>query len=274
MTIGLVTDSNAQLPYALVEQYGIQVVPLGIVIEGALYREGVDLDVDDFYARLGAGAQVSTSAPPPGAFIEIYEKLAGTGAKAILSIHVGSELSGTLGSARLACGSSPVPIEFVDSGTASFALGCCVWEAGERLARGETLEQAAAAARMVAERVGNVFIVGGLDLARRGGRLASDVEDADGVPVLALERGAMRQVAAAGDSDDAVEIMTRYVAPRVEGGGVRVGVGDAQVPDLAKDLADRLRALPEVVELVRYSVGPSVGCHTGPGTVGAVFYQR
>lgn len=274
--IGLVTDSNAQLPAALIERYEIEVVPLGIIIDGKPFREGVDLDVDDFYTRLAAGAQVSTSTPQPDAFIDAYESLAGRGAEAILSVHVGAELSGTLGSARIASRSCSVPVELVDSGTASFALGCCVWDAAERLAEGATLDQAADAARAVAGRVGNVFIVGGLDLARRGGRLAPDVDSADGVPVLALEGGAMRSVGTAADADDAVDVMAVYVRERVCDGNVRVGVGcgDAEVGDLAELLATRLAAVPGVVEVVRYTVGPSVGCHTGPGSVGAVFYER
>ena len=272
--IGLVTDSNAQLPAALIERYGIVVVPLGIVIDGTPYREGVDLDVDDFYARLSTGAQVSTSTPPPGAFIEAYESLAAQGAEAILSVHVGAELSGTFGSARLASRSSPVPVELVDSETASFALGCCVWEAAEKLANNATLDQAANAARGVAANIGNVFIVGALELARRGGRLAPDVDTADGLPVLALEDKAMRSVGSAADADDALDAMMDYVKERIGYGNVRVGVGDARVPELAGLLAERLSSLSGVIEVVRYTVGPSVGCHTGPGTVGAVFYER
>jgi len=52
----------------------------------------------------------------------------------------------------------------------------------------------------------------------------------------------------------------------------RVGVGDALKPELADEYAGRLAARPEVAELVRYEIGPSVGAHTGPGTVGACFF--
>jgi fatty acid-binding protein DegV len=122
--------------------------------------------------------------------------------------------------------------------------------------------------------VGNIFIVGALDLARRGGRLAPDVDTARGLPVLALEGKAMRSVGSAADADAAVDVMTDYVKERIGYGNVRVGVGDAKIPELAELLAARLGSLSGVIEVVRYTVGPSVGCHTGPGTVGAVFYER
>jgi DegV family protein with EDD domain len=272
--IGLVTDSNAQLPVELVERYGIEVVPLGIVVDGKLRLEGVDLDVTDFYARLLAGATVSTSAPAPGAFIEAYEAVAARGAAEILSVHVGADLSVTYMSARIATGSSPVPVELVDTKTASFAVGCCVWEAAEQLAEGATLDQAAIAAREVSARIGNVFVVNGLERARTGGRLGFGVDETVGLPVLALEGGAMQQAGRAADMDEAIDIMAAYVTDRVGHSSVRIGIGDAQVPDIAASLAQRLTSLRPAAEIVRYTVGPSVGCHTGPGTVGAVFYQR
>ncbi|MEA2704877.1 MAG: hypothetical protein QOD63_2822 [Actinomycetota bacterium] len=60
---------------------------------------------------------------------------------------------------------------------------------------------------------------------------------------------------------------------RSSGMGLRVGVGvaDAGTEPLAEALASRLQDAAEVSELVRYRIGPSVGAHTGPGTVGTMF---
>src|SRR5262249_62350541 len=90
-----------------------------------------------------------------------------------------------------AAGSGRVRVEVVDTGTASFAVACCVWAAGEALAAGADSPYAADVARRVAAELGNVFIVGALDLARGGGRLAAGAADGDGVPVLALAGGPM-----------------------------------------------------------------------------------
>ncbi len=54
----------------------------------------------------------------------------------------------------------------------------------------------------------------------------------------------------------------------------RLGVGDGQLPEIASLLAKRLGSLPGVEVVMRYTVGPSVGCHTGAGTVGAIYYAR
>ena len=270
--IGLVTDSSSQLPPALRERFGVQVVPLTIVVDGHEYDEGVDLTAAEFYERLAAGAEVSTAAPSPGRILEAWQASAAAGATEILSIHIGSNTSATVTSANLAVQLCDLPVTVLDTGTASFPVACCVWGAGLVAERGSTLDQAADAARAIATAVDNVFVVGALDLARRGGRLAAGAEEGDGLPVLALHGGTLDVVERAHDQEGAVEAMARYLEQRAGGRAQRAGVGHAGARDLADDLASALEALAEVTEVVRYDVGPSVGAHTGLGTAGCVFF--
>ena len=270
--IALVTDSNALVPAELRSRFGVRVVPLTVVVDGQPYAEGIDLSTDDFYTRLAAGATVSTAAPSPGEFLAEYERAAGTGADAALSLHIGSNTSATVNSARLAATSSPIPVEIIDTGTASFPVGCCVWAAGAALERGEDLAAAAAAANAVAAAIGNVFIVGGLDLARRGGRLAPGAEQGEGIPVLALRDGTMDVLGRAHDVEGAIAAMADAVFASAAGQSLRVGVGDAVATDVAGGLASRLASAPKVMEVVRYQVGPSVAAHSGLGTAGAVYF--
>ena len=276
--IGLVTDSNAQLPDELARRYRVEVVPLTVTVDGIEYLEGVDLDADSFYDRFRSGRPaVSTAQPSPGRFAAAYEAVAERGASEILSVHIGSSVSGTVNSARLASQVSPVPVRIVDSGTASFAVSLCLWEAADAIAAGATAEEAALAAERASATIGNVFVVGALDVARAGGRLAGDVAAvAASIPVLTLTGGVMHQVERCDGLDRAAEAMAAFVlaagrARRV--GALRVGVGlsDAGTLGLVTALEDRLRDAAEVRELVRYRIGPSVGAHTGPGTVGAMF---
>ena len=275
MSTALVTDSNAMLPATLRDRFSVRVVPLTIVLDGRPYTEGVDLIAADFAARMRTGATVSTAAPSPGAFVAVYDAAADEGADAILSVHIGSNTSATVDSARLAARESRVPVELVDTGTASFPVACCVWAAGSVLEAGGPLEAAADAARAVAASVGNVFVVGALDLASRGGRLrgpAAAEAEAAGVAVLALRDGAMDVVAHADDVDQAVAAMAEEVEQAAAARPLRVGVGDAAAEGLATALATRLEDKAGVEELVRYEVGPSVVAHTGLGTAGAVYF--
>lgn len=273
--IRIVTDSNAQVPDELRQRYAIAVVPLTVVIDGVEHAEGEDLDADDFYGRFAGGATpaVATSQPSPGRFAATYAALASEGATEILSIHIGSAVSGTLNSARVGAQQSPVPVRLVDTGTASFGIACCVWEAAEALAAGASVEEAVARAETVGTTVGNVFVVRALDLARAGGRLAGGVDaDADTIPVLSLVEGEIRAVGQAHDVDTAADVMAAYA--RAWGDSLRcaVGIADAGAAPFWQALEDRLRRADEVQEVVRYRIGPSVGVHTGPGTAGAFFY--
>lgn len=276
--IGLCGDSNAQLPAELIERYRVEVVPLSVTVDGEEFLEGVDLDADSFYARFAAGAvpRVTTAAPSPGRFAAAYRALAAQGATEILSVHLGSAISATLNAARIGAQESPVPVRLVDTGTASFAVACCLWEAAEAVAAGAGLEDAASVAEAVAGRTDNVFVVSALDLARRGGRLSAAADQdlaAGAIPVLRLVGGSYEPVAQVSTVEDAADAM----AAAVLAGGTRMRVGisvaDAGALPLREALEQRLVGAPEVADLVRYRVGPSVGVHTGPGTAGAMWYS-
>jgi fatty acid-binding protein DegV len=84
----------------------------------------------------------------------------------------------------------------------------------------------------------------------------------------------MNVIARVHDLDAAVDAMAEYVRDRAGSTPQLVGVGHAGAGELADALAARLTdpaGGPVVRELVRYTVGPSVGAHTGAGTAGCVF---
>jgi len=263
------------MPPELVRRYGIVVVPLTVTVDGVEHQEGVDLDADAFYDRFVRGQRpsVHTAAPPPGRFLEAWGDLAAEGATEIVSIHLGSEVSATLDAARIAAEMAPVRVHLVDTHTASFAVACCTWEAAEAATRGATAEEAVAVAEKVAATVGNVFIAGALDLVRAGGRLKGlSGDDEEGTPVLSLVGGKVQPIGRAASLDEACDQMAAHVLAL--GHGLRVGlsIADRGAAPVWEALEARLAGRPEVRELVRYRVGPSIGAHTGPGTAGAVAY--
>ena len=282
--VGLCTDSNSQIPPELARRYGVEVVPLTVTLDGIAYQEGVDLDADAFWEAMARGVRtVSTAAPSPGLFRIAYERLEEAGAATILSVHPGAEVSSTVSSARLATEAFPVPVWVVDTGTASFGVTACLWEAAEALAAGASPELAATVAGTVADSIENVFVVAGLDLARRGGRLApSQGRDADtgasqGIPILSLRGGKMETLDVARTLDHTAAALAAPILEAAEARPQRVALGVADrtgaavLAELGRLLAGAGPAAG-VVEVVRYRIGPSVGAHTGPGTVGAFYW--
>lgn len=276
--IGIVVDSNSQMPASLAARFGIEVVPLVVSVDGVDHLEGVDLTADEFYAAWADGASptIATSQPSPGAFVAAYERLIDAGATEILSVHLAESMSGTLNSARLGAAEVSVPVRVVDSGTASFGVSCCAWAAADAIAGGADVETAAAVAARRGAQLGTVFVVGIPELTDRSGRADGvGVQDAAsvGIPVLSMSGGVLEVLDTVSTIDAAVKVMERHALgwpPSSPDGGLRIAVGtsDDTSREVSLALLAALDGHAEVAEVVEYTIGPSVGAHTGPGTAG------
>jgi DegV family protein with EDD domain len=269
--IQIVTDSAAMLPDEVRRRFGISVVPMTITIEGRDFTEGIDLTTAEFYARVAAGAEVSTAAPSPGRFVDAYTAAADRGASAVLSIHTGSAYSATVASATLAAGMSDIPVSVVDTGVGSFPVALAVWAAAESLDHGCAIESAAATAERIATSTGSLFVVGVPSVARRGGRLVTLSGELTPTTVLELAGGELHDRGAVQDLDAAIDVMISRTMEVAAVSPLRVGVGHAVHQSVAEQILERLDKRPGISEIIIYEVGPSVGAHTGPGTLGVVF---
>ena len=275
--ITIVVDSNSQLPASLAQRFDIRVVPLTVTIDGVDFREGIDIDEHRFYQAWNDGHQpeISTSQPSPGEFIEVYEQAIADGATAILSIHITEAMSGTLNSARLAADSVSVPVRLFDTGTASFGISLCAWAAAESIAAGGSIDDAEAAARASAAHLGTAFIVGVPATAERSGRvdgLGVEAAAVDGIPVLSMHAGEIAVLDTVTTIDAAVAAMKNYAMSWQPSSpvGLRIAVGTSDISSgaITADLTDALREETAIGEIVQYTIGPTVGAHTGPGTTG------
>ncbi|HEY5249303.1 MAG TPA: DegV family protein, partial [Dermatophilaceae bacterium] len=146
MSVAIVTDSTASLPGDLVARHGITVVPLHVVLDGQQYSEGVDISTAELTVALRTLPAVSTSRPSPQALLDAYEAAAATGADAVVSVHISSDMSGTVGSAMLAASQSPIPVEVVDSRSVGMALGYAAISAASAAQQGADAQTVAAIA--------------------------------------------------------------------------------------------------------------------------------
>ena len=276
--IGLCVDSNSQLPPSLADRFGMVVVPISVTIDGVDYLEGVDITAAEFYAAWDDGQTptISTSQPSPGQFMAAYQQLVDVGATEILSIHVAEAMSGTLNSARVAARSATVPVTLVDSGTASFGISCCAWAAADAVAAGASIDEAARIAGARSSALGSSFIVGIPQLAERSGRaVGAGVEAAAsvGIPVLSMAGSDIAVLDTVTTVDAAVTAMADYALGWTPSSpdGLRVAIGTSDVSSgvVAAALTEALSGHSALAEApVQYTIGRSVGAHTGPGTAG------
>lgn len=270
MTIGLVTDSASQLPAELAERFGIEIVPITIHVDDCEYLEGVDLCPDEFYARMAASPApaVDTSEPSPGQFALAYDALVGRGCTQILSLHAPSLVTGTLNAARLGSRCVPVPVRIVETGTTGFGVSCCVWAAAEAIAAGADLDAATAAADRVAPLITNVYVLG---VGHGGG--ADDLGGIPGrIPVFGTVDGSSQVIERVESVVDAVNAMSARIVRAGERLHVGIGTSDRTVAPIAAALRAAIGEAGNVAQVVDYRVGPSIGVHTGPGTVACMAY--
>lgn len=270
MTIAVVTDSSAQLSAAQIEEHDIRVVPISIVLDNVSYRDGVDLDVDDFYDRLGDGVRITTAQPSPGAFVEAWTDVVDAGATEIVSVHVGSDLSGTLNSARLAAAQLDVPIHLVDSKMTSYGLGQLTLAIVDRVRELGSTEGIEAFAADVVESMSMVFILQDLKYVLRGGRMRQGElpSGANDIPVLGGSGGGYQLLGTGRTIDELVEQMAAALLDGDHQRHVAIALAAPDTIEFTEKLEARMHESVLVDSVHRYRMGPAVAVHTGPGTAG------
>ena len=73
--VAIVTDSNSGITQKRGEELGIYVLPMPFFIDGELYLEDITLSQEQFYEKLGADSEISTSQPSPGDVMDLWDKL-------------------------------------------------------------------------------------------------------------------------------------------------------------------------------------------------------
>jgi DegV family protein with EDD domain len=282
VSVAIVTDSTAYLPVDLVARQGIWVVPLHVVMGGQQFSEGVDVTTAEVAAALRKFTPVSTSRPSPQAFLDVYEAAAAGGADAVVSVHISSDMSGTVESAALAASQSPIPVEVVDSRSLGMAMGYAVLSAASAAQYGHDAKTVAAIASSRAKAATVIFYVDTLEHLRRGGRIGAAsalLGSALAIkPLLALSDGRIKPIEKVRTSARALsrlEELALRAAEAAIGPGVDIAVQHLDSQTRASDLVDRLQTrVPSTTAVALVELGAVLGAHVGPGTIAVAVSPR
>lgn len=274
--VAIVTDSASDLPADQAMAAGVTVVPLLVTFGDREYRAGVDLSDDGFWDELTKpGAPFPrTAAAAPGTFRETFEQLFADGADEIVYIGVGSKLSATVASAKVARELTPDrAIHVVDSATASMGIGLLVLEAAEMARSGASAADVVAAVERRRDDIRLYVALETLEYLKRGGRISPARAAIGNVlsvkPIITLEDGVV-------ETADRPRTRRKARARLLELlGGLepeRVAILHGRTEDIeqfATDLA-AVTGFPRE-RMTMHLIGSSVGPHVGPGAYGAVF---
>jgi DegV family protein with EDD domain len=277
--IAVVTDSTAYLSTELVQQLGVLVVPVQVVVAGHSYDEGTGISSDEVAEALRTWRPVTTSRPAPATFLAAYRAAAEAGATGIVSVHLSADISGTVGSARLAAGDAPVPVRVVDSRTIGMAMGYPVLSAAQDAADGASLDEVAAVVEKRCGQSSALFYVDTLEYLRRGGRIgpaAARLGSALSVkPLLEVVDGRILPLEKVRTSSKALARLEELAVERAGVAAVDLAVHHLSARPRAEQLAERLRArVPGLGELRVSEVGAVVGAHVGPGMIAVAVVPR
>ena len=168
--IKIVTDSSITIEPEVVEEYGITIVPLSVMVDGVLYSDS-ELGEGDFLRLMQSSKNLpKTSQPPVGVFAEIYEDLALDGSH-IVSIHMSHALSGTVEAARQGATLSGADVTVIDSGFTDQAMKFQVVEAAKLAKEGADLDTILARIEEVKEKTELYIGVSTLENLVKGGRI-------------------------------------------------------------------------------------------------------
>ena len=277
----IVTDSTSDIPPALAEKYGIEVVPLTLMFGEEAFRDNVDMTPEQFYERLPRSPQLpTTSQPSPVEYMNVYRSIKERYPDSrILSFHISSGLSGTYQSAVLAKSmleEEGDAITVVDSLSASYGFGFMVVEAARLAAEGKGSEEILADVESLRKSRKLYFLVDTLEYLQKGGRIGKASAILGTLlnikPILSIDaEGIIYAVEKVRGRKKAVARMIELFKGDLPGvNTINVAVGHtaetASGEEFLKELAGHFTLEAKVLT----NIGPVVGSHVGNGTL-AVF---
>ncbi|MFI9010269.1 DegV family protein [Actinosynnema sp. NPDC053489] len=270
--VAIVTDSTACLPPRLTEQLGVTVAQLQVRI-GDRVEDEARVPVPELVDALRGQRDVATAPPDPGAFFWSYADAAASGAEAVVSLHVSTDLSRTAEAAREAATQVRVPVHVVDTRTCGMSLGYAVVSAATAAAAGADANRVVSAARHTLERSSELLYVDTLEYLRRGGRIgraAAVVGSALSMkPLLTVTGGRIAPLDRVLGAERALRRLVDLAVKRAGRERVDIAVEHFDAAERAASVLEQLRArLPDVRRFLVTPVSSAVGAHVGPGALG------
>lgn len=279
MSIAIVTDSTADIPKDIAQKHGITVVPLNVRFGMEEFKDGIDIDNDEFYRRLQAESELpTTSQPSPGDFSAAYEKLLADH-DGVVSIHISGKLSQTINSAVQGArevDSDGTKIKTVDTGQATIPLGLIVIEAAKSAASDADLDVVVSAANNATDRARFYGMVDTLEYLVKGGRIGRAKGFIGGLlkvtPIITLEEGESSPVANPRTRRKGLEKLKQLVeeAAPFDQLAMHYSTEPEEIQKLAADLA---HLAPEDGVMIS-QIGAVVGTYSGPGSLGVGFIRK
>jgi DegV family protein with EDD domain len=273
--IKVVTDSACDLPPHMAEERGVRVVPLTIRFGSEELVDREELSTKEFWDRVTTGSVMpETAAPSPGAFQQAYLQAAEEGAEAVVCITLSSGVSATYQSACTAADAvaDRIRVSVTDSMSMTMGLGMLVLDALEMAESGTSIDDIEAEIRRCRDRTHVYGVIDSLEFLKRGGRIGGAAQLVGSLlsikPVIEIRNGVVEVESRQRTRSRSLQ----YLAGKARHAGSLewLAVANGAATDI-DEVLDILRTSTSAHELVVTDLGPVIGAHGGPGTIGLCF---
>lgn len=282
MSIKIVTDSTSYIPKEYLDKYDISVVSLNVVMNNISRRE-LDIDNKYFYDEMNASNEIPKSSQP------ILEEMINTFTNlvnanhTVVGIFLSSHMSGTFSSANMVKNmvledNPSANIHIIDSKTNCMQMGFAAIEGAKAASDGKSLEEVLNICNHVLNNSRFIFSPDTLEYLKKGGRIGSASALVGTIlqikPILTVVDGETSVFTKVRTRKKAIDTIVNSCIEEIE----KKGLGDIIVHHinceeeglkLAKRLEEKLNTTVKI-----QSIGPVIGLHVGPGSIGIAYYTK
>ena len=279
------TDTDCEMSYKDAEELGIQVIKMPYILKGEeqYYDFGKETDIDAFYKDMRDGEVVSTAALNTNDYINYFEPVFAAG-EDILYVHFSSNLSCTFNSmneaVKMLLEKYP-DRKFTSFDTRNICLGAGIQviEACKLHNAGASDEEVVEFLKNFSEKIGIYFFVENLKYLRRGGRISAASAVMGTLlnikPILTVTgEGKLEKLTTVKGNKKAIDFLyEKFNKEYLNDDKYDIYILDADNKSAGDELAEKIRTSGKNVSIRRLDVGPVIGAHAGPGTVGCIFVK-
>jgi fatty acid kinase fatty acid binding subunit len=281
--IGIVTDNTADIPEELKQALNIHTIPTNIVLDGKVYRDGIDLTVEEFYRNFHHYKTMASQPVTYEDYALTYKKLTYE-YEELVFVHVSSKLSGTYEIALKVHDdfkdSHNCRVVIIDSLQCSMAYGIPVIAAARMAQKGRSIEDIAAQISHILQNMSAFFAVPDLKYLRKGKKISglrSLVGTAMKVkPVMAIENGEnVVKTKLFGEQKNMILTMLDMIREDIAGRPITLAIlQTAAEVSIINSLREVFQSEFKCMDIFDAYYSPSIGLNMGPASTGIAYYKH
>ncbi len=280
--IKIVTDSTSYLPKEIIKEYDISVVSLNVVLNDQTLRE-LDMNYETFYDEMALSKKIPTSSQPAiEEFTSVFQKIIENG-DSVVGIFLSSDMSGTFSTAHLIRDTiladyPEAQIELVDARSNSMQLGYAVIEAARLAKEGKSMEEILEGVSQNIAKSRFLFLPQTLEYLKKGGRIGGAAALIGTLlqvtPILTVVDGKTTVFTKIRTRKKAIEtLIDTFITDIREKGFGGAIIHHINCEEDALKLSNLLKEKFQLAINIQ-PIGPVIGLHVGPGTIGIAYYTQ